>query len=241
MHFVCYRFIECCPLKEAFEKDARFFVLNPPLDENNKSTRYLVLQRALASIGVCFKYHMAAVSCEAFAMTMMNVEPDWSSSQLKVIKSRQEEPDKEKLEEHAGKFRVFYKHILNRWNQLDQPVILTLDYFLKKYTNFDPLNELGDDDDDDVELDKLNQQDPWFLTMIEDYREFFRYVKERKRKKAEKLLNKGLNVHSGFMVENEKVTALELLEREREMNPKKYEEMLHFLIFFRNNAGLEQD
>ena len=238
VHFVYYRFVKCCTLKKAFEKDARFFVLNPPKDENNKSTRYLVLQRALASIGVCFKYHLAAVSCEAFAMTMMNVEPDWSSSQLKVIKSHAKKPDEDKLEEHDGKFKVFYKHILNRWDKLDQPVILTLDYFLKKYTNFDPLNELGDDDDD-VELDKLNQQDPWFLTMIEDYKEFFKYVRKGNRKKAEKLLNKkGLNVNSGFMVKNEKLTALELLEREREKDPERYEEMYEWL---RDMAGLEQD
>ena len=127
---------------------------------------------------------------------------------------------------------MFYEHILNRWNQLDQPVILTLDYF------FDPLYELGDDDDD-VELDKLNQQDPWFLTMIEDYKEFFKYVRKGNRKKAKKLLNKkGLNVNSGFMVENEKVTALELVERKREKDPEKYEEMYEWL---RKMAGLEQD
>ena len=188
---------------------------------------------------------MAAVSCEAFAMTMMNIEPVWSSSQLKVIKGQGKKPDEEKLEGHAGKFRVFYKHILYRWNQLDQPVILTLDYFLKKYTNkkgrfdFNPLNE-GQD------LDQLNQQDPWFLTMIEDYKKFFNYVRQGNRKEAEELWNEnlGLNVNSGFMVGNEKVTALELLkkeivlEKELEGNPEKYEEMYEWL---QKLAGLEQD
>ena len=254
MHFVCYRFVECCPLKEAFEKDARFFVLNPPLDENNKSTRYLVLQRALASIGVCFKYNKAAVSCEAFAMTMMNVEPDWSSSQLKVIKSHAKKPDEDKLEEHDGKFKVFYKHILNRWDKLDQPVILTLDYFLKKYgeLDFNPLADLDRLKKLEPKLTliqilvQLNQQDPWFLKMIEDYNEFFGYVREGNRKEAEELWNEnlGLNVNSGFMVDNEKVTALELLKKEillekkLEGNPEKYEEMYKWL---QNLAGLEQD
>ena len=61
-------------------------MVNPPADSNGASTRYLVLQRALASIGICFEYHIRAVSCEAFAMTMMAVDPKWSSAQLKVIK-----------------------------------------------------------------------------------------------------------------------------------------------------------
>ena len=49
---------------------------------------------------------------------------------------------------------------------------------------------------------------------------------------------KGLNVNSGFMVKNEKITALELLERKRERDPEKYEEMYEWL---RDMAGLEQD
>ena len=59
----------------AFEADAQFFVLSPPKDSNGKSTRYMVLQRALASCGLYYKYHMRAVSCEVFAMTMMNCKP----------------------------------------------------------------------------------------------------------------------------------------------------------------------
>ena len=90
------------PLKKAFGSDAKFFVLNPPND-----TRYLVLQRALASIGVCYEYHMRAVSCEAFAMTMMNADLNWNSLQLQVLNNTTK-MTKEKRQKDAARFKEFY-------------------------------------------------------------------------------------------------------------------------------------
>ena len=89
------------PLEKAFGSDAKFFVLNPPND-----TRYLVLQRALASIGVCYEYHMRAVSCEAFAMTMMNADLNWKSLQLQVLNNAIW--TKEKREKDVARFKEFY-------------------------------------------------------------------------------------------------------------------------------------
>ena len=49
-------------IDEAFEKESNFFVVSPPKDSSDKSTRYLVLQRALACLGVDYVYDMRAVS-----------------------------------------------------------------------------------------------------------------------------------------------------------------------------------
>ena len=44
-------------LEEAFEKEANFFVLSPPRDARGNSTRQILLQRALASLGLFYEYH----------------------------------------------------------------------------------------------------------------------------------------------------------------------------------------
>ena len=77
--------VNACKIGEAFEKDAKFFVLSPPRDSTGRSTRYMVLQRALATCGLFYDYHMRAVSCEAFALTMMTVEPEYNPIQVEVI------------------------------------------------------------------------------------------------------------------------------------------------------------
>ena len=43
-------------LEDAFERDASFFILSPPKDSKEKSTRQMVLQRALASLGLHFEH-----------------------------------------------------------------------------------------------------------------------------------------------------------------------------------------
>ena len=78
--------VQACTFGDAFERDAKFFVLSPPKDSKGRSTRYMVLQRALASCGLFYDYHMRAVSCEAFALTMMTVEPIYNPIQVEVIK-----------------------------------------------------------------------------------------------------------------------------------------------------------
>ena len=47
--------ISATPVEKAFERDAEFFVLSPPKDSDGRSTRYLVLQRALASLGMYYR------------------------------------------------------------------------------------------------------------------------------------------------------------------------------------------
>ena len=43
-------------LEDAFERDANFFILSPPKDSKERSTRQIVLQRALASLGLHFEH-----------------------------------------------------------------------------------------------------------------------------------------------------------------------------------------
>lgn len=53
--------IELITLEEAFHEqehgECRYFIVSPPKDAHGNSTRYLVWQKALASVGVEFTYH----------------------------------------------------------------------------------------------------------------------------------------------------------------------------------------
>ena len=44
-------------LEEAFDSEANFFILSPKKDSEGRSTRQIVLQRALASLGLYYEYH----------------------------------------------------------------------------------------------------------------------------------------------------------------------------------------
>ena len=210
-------YVRPCSLQKAFEEDAKFFVLSPPKDANGNSTRYLVLQRALASIGVCYQYHLRAVSCEAFAMTMMNAELNWKSFQLQALNQTlyagmQMTPTK--LENDAAMFREFYNSIVNRWAQLDQPIILSLEYYLNLIRT---VPEFRNPLENEKTLSELNSKTPWFKAMIGDYRRFFDYVARGDIPNAELQLNKGLNINSGWDFWNDggKLTALQMLYEQR--------------------------
>ena len=44
-------------LEEAFDSEANFFILSPKKDSEGRSTRQILLQRALASLGLYYEYH----------------------------------------------------------------------------------------------------------------------------------------------------------------------------------------
>ena len=124
--------IDAETFEDAFEADAEFFVLSPPKDSNGKSTRYMVLQRALASCGLYYKYHMRAVSCEAFAMTMMNCQPVYDPLQTDVIQpSRGHELTEEKRQQDKKRFDQFFESLEQRLSKMVNLVILTLKYYLE--------------------------------------------------------------------------------------------------------------
>ena len=216
-------YVDCLPLQNAFGPDARFFILDPPKDANGNSTRYLVLQRALASVGVCFQYHLRAVSCEAFAMTMMNAEPDWRSLQLQVLNNTMVtsvKMTKEKRQADAAMYQEFYKSIVARWRMLDQPVILTLKYLVNTYTmrKVFPLEQ-------GKSHQQLNREKkPWFRAMIADYQKFFNHVSNGQINMAEAGLIRGLDVNSGldFFQNGGKVTPLQMLNLSGKHGNKMY-------------------
>ena len=72
------------PLEKAFEEDAKFFVLSPPKDSNNRSTRYILLQRALACLGLEYEFNITAVNCENFVMSLLKLSPEEEPDRLQT-------------------------------------------------------------------------------------------------------------------------------------------------------------
>ena len=88
--------IDLASMEDAFEPDASFFIVSPPKDPQGKSTRYLVLQRALACLGLKYIYNMRAVSCETFATALFGLLDDnyFAPLQTEVIRShKMDHPD----------------------------------------------------------------------------------------------------------------------------------------------------
>ena len=78
--------ISAAPIEEAFDKEGSFFIMSPPKDSKGETTRYTVLERALACLGTFYDYDIRAVSCEVFAMTMLKLEPTFDPIQVEVVK-----------------------------------------------------------------------------------------------------------------------------------------------------------
>ena len=151
--------IEPVPLNEAFECDAHFFVVSPPKDEAGKSTRYITMQRALASIGVEYKYHMRAVSCATFCTTILCPSDDsFRPIQACIVRSHKNNQSNnkaaEQLENNKKKYKLFQEDLCNQMKQVPDNIILTLRFYLKQ-------NE------------RNRQAAPWFKEMVRSYKEFF--------------------------------------------------------------------
>ena len=164
--------IQARPFEDAFEEDAQFFVLSPPKDSKDKSRRYLVLQRALASLGLHYKYHMRAVSCEAFSLALLNMNPDYESIQADVIgpSKGQHQITDEKREEDAQRFAEFHQELSKRIGSAPKGNILTLRYYL------DSVHPKRHIERGVVSPDApyLNKEHPgWFTQMEDDYAAFF--------------------------------------------------------------------
>ena len=193
---------------DAFETDAQFFVLSPPKDFNGKSTRYMVLQRALASCGLYYKYHMRAVSCEVFAMTMMNCKPVFEPLQTDVIQpSIGHEITEEKRLQDEKRFHEFFQSLKHRLSKMENLVILTLKYYLK---SIDPeaLKRHIEEDPDPFWLN--TNITPWFKTMKNDFDQFFQAVVDKKHDVCEELVGKGLDVNAKHDWNGQRSSALDL-------------------------------
>ena len=148
--------ISVLPIEDAFELDASFFIVSPPKDSKNQSTRYLVLQRALASIGLKYSYHMSAVSCETFASAILGdiggngFEP----IQLGVIRSHKKDhpdPDGQRVK-HVEKYEKFHKDLCGQIRAVPHGTILSLEFYMKK-----PYSQ---------------RSTPWFQQMAQAYQSY---------------------------------------------------------------------
>ena len=147
--------ITACPMSDAFSKKSSFFVVSPPKDVNGDTTRYMIAQRALASVGVTYRYHMKAVSCETFALMMIGLFEDCQAYQQEILRSHKKDLSvKESVnqdERNFERYEEFYESIMRNIESVKPGVILTLDFLIKtclrpssgltrKYHNHMPTN-----------------------------------------------------------------------------------------------------
>ena len=195
------------PLEKAFHKDARFFILSPPVvfeGNSPQSTRYLVLQRALASLGTYFDYDLRAVSCETFAMTLLKMRPVLVPIQHETLKSFfwDKRTDVTRAEDEA-KFQKFHEFLVAKMKFHRDDIILTLDYYMKNVEKKPKAIVPARGDDPDT----LNNacRIPWWMeekSMFSDYRSFANAVKQQNLEEVQALINKGLDIHANLRGES---------------------------------------
>ena len=192
--------ISAVPMDQAFEDDASFFIISPPKDSDGKSTRHLVLQRALACLGTFFRYDMQSVSCEVFAMTLMKLEPKLEPIQLDALK-----PVKPclggKKDADQAEFMKFHQDLLQKLEWYQDDTILTLDYYLKNMVDQAQKAKATKKCQD---ADLLNKAcgSPWWVKMDQDYESFADAVKQQNLENVQALINKGLNIHGNLRGES---------------------------------------
>ena len=165
--------ISAQPLEKAYEKDAEFFVLSPPKDQEGRSTRYLILERALASLGMYYHFNIRAVSCEVFAMTLLRLQPSFQPLQTTVLKPSKGYPitDKRRLADEQ-KFMEFHQALCGRIGEVPDRLILSLHYYLDQV-------QPNPKPDPDKSLIELNANHPcWAAQMEQAYEDFFKAVHE---------------------------------------------------------------
>ena len=117
-------------MEKCYEMNAKFFVLSPPKDSQGRSTRYLVLQRAFACLGIYYIYNMRAVSCETFAMIMMNLE--FVPLQTEVLRQDKRNDTELQIQHDKDmlKYKKFHDDLCNRIEMLPDGTVLTLKFYI---------------------------------------------------------------------------------------------------------------
>ena len=148
--------ISAVTIDDAFEKESNFFVVSPPKDSSKKSTRYLVLQRALACLGVPYVYSMRAVNCETFVTALFGAmgAKNFESIQMEVIKPKKgKQKTIANTQQNIERFEKFHQDLTKRIQSVPKEgVLLTLSYYMKMQDG---------------------ALTPWFSLMINDYEQFF--------------------------------------------------------------------
>ena len=129
--------------------DHKFFIVAPPKEPGIDgvtlvSAREKVAIRALATLGVPYRYSMNSVNCEAFASIMYNIEkPLWDPIQAKVIKDTNgltfKDVNKDTMANRKGFFNKFHADLkrsvdlFNTWNNGQEAPLSTSQDALNKY------------------------------------------------------------------------------------------------------------
>lgn len=175
--------IQMLPIGEAFETDAHFVVVSPPKDSSERSTRYMLLQRALASLGVQYEYHMRSVSCETFAVALLEpINDSFGPIQTGLIRSHRkdlpEDAARSQWEKDEQKYQTFHQTLLNRMKDVPKGIILTLEFLMK------------------VDPGLLLRGSPWFKEMQNCYEVFWDCCRRGDAAGCTREIEKGLNVDS---------------------------------------------
>ena len=165
------------PLEEAFMNDAEFIAFIPP----GRKSLTMVVQRALACLGLYYYYDMAAVSCEIFALTMMKMVHKFGPIQLEVLHMKKDMSPPE-----IDKFDKFYAEITKRLKKIDTRNMLTLEYYLNNVDQEDLISRIRSGLQQGYTAFHLNNDTPWFLdSMYKDYDTY-------RRTNDSSLIHKGL-------------------------------------------------
>ena len=136
---------------------------------------------------------MKAVSCETFATAMLgNIDDvDFQPIQSDIIRfhKTQLKPDKqeEKIEQHIKKFKRFYKDLRKQIARVPVGIVLTLEYYLNGPSK---------------------TSSPWFLQMIDSYKNFHTALKSGDGAICTSLLDMGLSLASTGMISHNRGLAM---------------------------------
>ena len=127
-------FITVNQLERAFETAASFFVVSPPKDQQGRSTRYLVQQRALASVGVSYEYHARAVNCETFVTALFGLlaEHFYEPLQTEVLASPEVKDVLEQRKRDIWRFQRFHRALCDQIESVPEGTVLTLKYLVER-------------------------------------------------------------------------------------------------------------
>ena len=174
------------PLRSAFHNhEGPMFVVSPMRDDKGKSTRYHVIQRALACVGLKYKYHIRHTNCECFALALMG---EWgqkaSKSLIDVAVQSEALAQKKSIKlteakkaEDEDAFQKFFADMRARIKTVPDGVVLTLKYFIKKCGVTEPMII-----DDGI-----------LPSMILDYNKLFEAIEKRNLETVKSLIESGLS------------------------------------------------
>ena len=194
---LCPLELACC--KKLFGKE-RFFIVEAPKDEFGFTTRHMILQRALASIGVRYRYHLI-IGCEAFATFIIGLFEDWHPLQLSpgVLKLKKKTFSSEKDKKEAQRrvetrYKELQASILDNWKHVKSGKLLTLAYVLENC--IEPTGTSIHRWKVDPYRGAMPDGNSHILKIMSAYNDLAYAIQMRNETKVDELVNSGLDLRS---------------------------------------------